>query len=634
MARHLTLADIGRGLSRHRAPRHRFRHVVTLLVVTVAVGGAAYLPQLRGSIHLPGIGQEDTPSGGAPSTSCRRGATDLVVAASVDKSQLLQTFAADFSRTGRDAAGRCVHVQIVPKSSGAAMTELTKGWTTEKPQPDVWSPSGSVWLPLLEARLHATQQASLIPAVDDVTSIATSPLVIAMPRPMAEVLGWPQEEIGWSDVLELSTSKAGWGAFDHPEWGPFLLGKTNPNFSHAGLEGTIAAYYAAVGRTENITPADIARADIRRFVAGVEQSIVRYGDTTVSYLSDWRRADDSGQSMRYISALLTEENLVASYNEGNPTGDPAQAGKAAKPRVPLVAIYPKEGTFIADHPYAVLSAPWVTDAKREAADAFFAYLRSATVQRAFQANHFRSADGKAGSADGPALGLLPSQPSKVFQPPAAAATTAILESWSQLRKTANMISLVDVSGSMLQTLPGSSVTRLAAAKQAAIASLDLFTDADEVGLWSFSGGVRGVKDYTEQIPIGPMNKKTNGEERRQAMREALQNLRAGGDTGLYNSVAAAYEAVLARYQADRINAVVVLTDGRNDAKGGLSLDALLDLLQRDSAGRQVRIITIAYGPDADRNTLTQIARATKGASYYAPTTADIPKVYSAALSNI
>ena len=67
---------------------------------------------------------------------------------------------------------------------------------------------------------------------------------------------------------------------------------------------------------------------------------------------------------------------------------------------------------------------------------------------------------------------------------------------------------------------------------------------------------------------------------------------------------------------------------------GLSLDELLAQVESFGQGKQVRIITIAYGPEADTETLAKIARVTKGASYKAPSAADIPKVYAAALSNL
>jgi Ca-activated chloride channel family protein len=187
---------------------------------------------------------------------------------------------------------------------------------------------------------------------------------------------------------------------------------------------------------------------------------------------------------------------------------------------------------------------------------------------------------------------------------------------------------------MAERLKGSAVTKLDAAKAAAAASLGLFTDKDEVGLWAFSGGVEGKQDYSEQVPIGPMDGAVGDAVRRDAMAAALKALAPKGDTGLYNTVAAAYQSVLDRYRDDRINAVVVLTDGKNDAHGGLTLPKLLTLIKGITGGRQIRIITIAYGPDADQEALAQLAHATKGASYVAVTTADIPKIYSAALSNL
>jgi Ca-activated chloride channel family protein len=626
MPRHLTRAAIGHGAGRRRR-RHRGR---IALVVAASIG---VLAGATGPVMMAALG-----SGlrGRASPVCTDPATNLVVASSADKGALMTRFAADFSASvGRDGSGRCVHVTVLTKSSGAAATALANGWkSTDGPEPDVWSPTGSIWLPLLEDRLAEAQRSSMIADPAHVPHVASSPMVVAMPRPMAMALGWPDKPIGWTDLLTLASSRTGWGAFGHPEWGRFQLGKTNPNFSHAGLEGTIATYYAAVGRTSDLTDNDIRSAATRRFVAGVEQAIVRYGDNTASFQSDWLRADDNGQALSYISALVTEENLVPAYNEGNPTADPALRGEHQPARVPLVAIYPKEGTFIADHPYVELTAPWVTPLKRTAADAFLAYLLTPKVQAQWQVNHFRDAEGRSGPKASQAAGVVPNEPSKVLEVPSPAITKQILESWAELRKTANVISLVDVSGSMATRLPGSSQTRLDAAKEAAVASLTLFTDNDEVGLWSFSGGVRGKQDYHQLVSIGPMDGAVGTSVRRDAFAEQLRGLKPSGDTGLYNSIAAAYQQVLDRYQDDRINAVVVLTDGKNDAQGGLSLSQLTERIKSTSGGRQIRIITIAYGPEADAATLTTIARATKGASYLAPTPADIPKIYSAALSNL
>lgn len=621
MPRHLTLAGV-KHASRHGRRRRRLPILAVLLAgVLVAGAGAGSAVLLSGSSE-------------AGDATCARGSTDLVVASSAEKAATLKRLAADFSRSAKDDAGRCIRVTVVLKASGAAQSALARGWSAaDGPAPDVWCPSGSIWLELLNDRLAKAGQSPLVSAPKAVPHIASSPMVFAMPRPMAEALGWPKTPIGWGDLLELASSGTGWAAYGHPEWGRFTLGKTNPNFSHAGLEGTIASYYAAVGRTSGLTMRDIARPSTRKFVAGVEQSIVRYGDNTASFLTDWQRADAEGKAMSYISALVTEENLIAPYNDGNPTADPDQAGRNPKPQVPLVAIYPKEGTFIADHPYAVLDADWVTDQKRSAATAFLTYLQSPAVQKSWRDNHFRGADGTPSQDAGPAQGVIPSQPAKTLTLPSAAVADAVLASWSQLRKTANVISVIDVSGSMAAKLPGSAQTKLDAARKAAISSLGLFTDRDEVGLWSFSGGVRGQQDYRELVPTGPMSERLHGSPRRKVLAEEIEGLRPGGDTGLYNTISAAQQEVLRRYRDDRINAVVVLTDGKNDADGGLSLKKLLKRLQQNDTDRPVRIVTIAYGPEADPAALQKISQATKGASYVAPSSAEISKIYSAALSN-
>ncbi len=119
----------------------------------------------------------------------------------------------------------------------------------------------------------------------------------------------------------------------------------------------------------------------------MERSIVHYGDTTLTFLSNLLRADDADAAMSYISAVTVEEKSVWDYNRGNPTGDPATLGQHDEPKVPLVAIHPKEGTLLSDNPYAVLK--WASAAKRGVAAAFLAYLRAPAQQRVFTGHGFR-----------------------------------------------------------------------------------------------------------------------------------------------------------------------------------------------------------------------------------------------------
>ncbi len=569
---------------------------------------------------------------------CAAGKTALVVASSLDKAPVLSRMAAEFSADEVDAKGRCVEITVSAVDSGTAKRALAKGWTAaDGPFPDVYSPTSSVWLPMLEAELLSKQRSSLIKIPLGTPSITTSPEVIAMPRPMAMALGWPNRLIGWKDIFDLATSPQGWAKYGHPEWGKFSLGKTNPNYSQEGLDATVATYYAAtavpgVVKTKGLTLPDVQNPNTRAFVSGVEQSIMRYGDSSIPFLVDWQRADQDRNAMAYLSALVTQEHLVVSYNEGNPTADPA-ASAGARPRVPLAAVYPKEGTAYADHPYAVLSAPWVTQAKRDAADSFLKYLVSDRIQGQWQEHNYRTFDRRPSKKANLSLGVQPIQPSTVLEQPEPAVVNAILASWEQLRKTGNILSLIDVSGSMAGILPGAKQSKLAAAQQAAITSLGLYAERDEVGFWAFSSGTGSGPAYRELVPIGPMNGSVGAVSRRVAITESVKKLQPKGPTSLYDSIAAAYRTVAARDAANRISAIVILTDGKNETTDGIKLEALLSLISSQPGKPAVRIITIAYGPDADRVTLSKISQATKGAAYVAPTPEDLAKVYASALSN-
>jgi len=347
----------------------------------------------------------------------RTGCTGLAVTASSEKAALLGQIGEAYAAADHRVNGKCVKVTVTSKASGGAEEALARGWDAKRdgPRPDVWSPASSSWTVLLQQSLTAADRPALVPATTP--SIAQTPLVLAMPRPMAQALGWPDKALGWGDLLALSRNPAGWGAYKHPEWGKFTLGKTNPNFSTSGLNATIGTYFAATGRSSDLSAADVADPKVVAYVKGVESSVVHYGDTTLTFLANLAAADKAGQGLTYISAVTIEEKSVWDYNQGNPSGDPKTLGKSPKPRTPLVAIYPKEGTLLSDSPYVVLTAPWVDDAKRAAAADFLSYVQADARQQIFQKAAFRSFSGKPGPPVTEANGMLPKQKITVIDPP-------------------------------------------------------------------------------------------------------------------------------------------------------------------------------------------------------------------------
>ena len=598
--------------SKTRTRRRTWSFVLAVVVAIALIAGVRWLTSDSGDSAEP--------------TKCGSDSTVLRVTSSPEKYGVVAELAKNYS--GRTVAGKCVDVLVKSKSSGAAMQALANGWNeaVDGPRPDVWEPAASGWVNLLRQRLTSSDHSTILPEGPQ-PSIANSPLVIAMPKPMAEALGWPAKGIGWRDLAALATDPQGWAKYGHPEWGRFRLGKTNPNLSTAGLNATVGAYYAATGTSSDLSAADLDKPDVRTFVKGVEQSIVHYGDNTLTFLTNLQRADDRGAALSYVSAVTVEENSLIGYNQGNPTNDPAKRGQHPRPKVPVVALYPSDGTLNSDHPFTVLT--WADDLHKQIAADFLGYLKSPEAQKHFADLGFRSFDNKPGDQVTAENGVQPDAKINVIHLPGPPVLDKLLKSWSDLRKNANVLLVVDVSGSMADDVSGTGKNKMELAKQAATTALAQFSDTDRVGLWMFSTGLDNGKDYRELVPIGQVGQQG----RRDQLRDRLGGLSPQGGTGLYDTSLAAYQYLREHLDPDAINAVVVLTDGQNADPGGIDLDNLLGNLRTETGGETVRLFTIAYGSDADQDILKQIAETTQAAEYDSSKPDTIDQVFTAVISN-
>jgi Ca-activated chloride channel family protein len=606
-------------------PQSRSKTPIVVAVVVGIVLIAAVRSQLGGSTTSGDHGDADL--------GIRGDCVVVNVAASAEKAALMREMAADYNKAVRKVGDRCAQANVFSKASGGGMEALAKGWDAEVdggPNPDVWSPASSSWAVLLRQRTAAQDKPDLVPEdkKGGLPSVARTPLVLAMPKPMAEALGWPKKPLGWGDLLSLARDPAGWGKHGHPEWGQFRLGKTNPNFSTSGLNATIGAYFAATGVSSDLTAQQVADPKTVAYVKGVEQAVVHYGDTTLTFLSNLQGADDRGQGLSYISAVTIEEKSVWDYNEGNPTGDPATLGKHPKPAVPLVAIYPREGTLFSDNPYVVLRAPWVSDEKHAVAEDFLSYLQQERQQKRFQEAAFRDFESRGGAKISLRNGMIPEEPRNILSPPAPNVLDLVQKSWDSLRKRARVLEVIDVSGSMGEAVPGSGGTKLELAKQAAIRALEQYAPDDEVGLWIFSTPQQGRSTpWVELVPIAPVR------DNLAQLRSRIRGLTPAGGTALYATARESVRFVRQSFDPARINAVVFLTDGKNEYPADTDLEGLVRSLASEDESVAVRVFTIAYGDDADLPTLRRIAQAARGAAYDASDPASIDKVFTAVISN-
>ena len=552
----------------------------------------------------------------------RAGCTTVVVTASVEKSALMTEVAKRYNASDRQVNGKCYGISVNSMASGLVESRLTEAsWDpTWGPAPDAWSPAASTWLQLLRHDRTSHDRPDILAA--DNESVVSTPIVLAMPEPKARALGWPDAAIGWSDLLNLANDPAGWASKGHPEWGAFKLGKTNPNVSTSGLSAIIGAFVAATGTSSDLTLDTLKDARVRDFVAGVEKSVAHYGDTALTFLKNLQRADDAGAALGYVSAVAVEEKSIVDYNAGNPAGDPQNEGQHGQPRVPLVAIYPKEGTLNSDSPFAVLQAPWSEPGKQAGANDFLAYLREPTQQELFTDAGFRTYDGRPGKAVTDSE-YLASDVGVVLSPPSPPLLAAVRAAWTELRKPARVLLVLDVSGSMGSSASGGK-TRLELAQDAAVNGLAQLSDTDEVGLWTFPSG---EQVYWQQMPLEPLGP------RRQLMITRIQQLIPSGGTPLYAVTRKASEAVRAGAGDDKINAIVVMTDGNNEFPDDNDLVGLVRQLSDQAPEGGVRVFTIAYGEDADLESLERISEASRAAAYDATDPLTIDTVFTNVLSN-
>jgi len=562
------------------------------------------------------------------------------IATSPEKGDLVASLAKAFNGTDKAKLGNdCIFVRPQNVASGAAAQRLSTNWDERVagPRPVVWSPAASSWGQIVNQQRTAAGQA---PIISQGEPFMLTPLTIAMPKPMADALGYPAKPIGWSDVLTLAKDQQGWGAYGHPEWGPFKLGKTNPNFSTSGLNALIAQTYAASGKTSGLSAEDLDNPAVAEFGTGVESTVVHYGDTTLTFLNNLYRADQRGQALTYVSAVAVEEKSVIDYNQGNPDGVLSPGEQPRPPKVPLVAIYPKEGTLFSDSPYFVLDAPWVTQQQKDAAKVFEDYVKEPDNQRQVLSFHFRPGNPAVAIGDPivPANGVDPNEPQTLLEVPQPAVLTKLLDTWSAQRKKARVALVLDVSGSMGDAADpkNQGTTKLDLAKQAIDNVVGLFSPEDivEFDIFSTQLGVGQNQDMLQVVPPGRVA--DIGEQ----LRAKVDTLTPQQATPLYSVTESAYTTAVNNFDPARINAVVLLTDGKNQDDNQDDDDAqfqhLLTTLRSGNEGQlshPVRVFPIAYGADADVDALRAIADASSSAMYDAKDPTTIDQVLTAVISN-
>ena len=484
----------------------------------------------------------------------------------------------------KSTTGKPIQVTATPMGSTDAMTQILSGTLT----PTVWSPASALVIPVANDR-WAPQHAAA-PLISDAPSLVRSPMVIAMWEPMARALGWPTKALGWSDLAALASSGKTWADYGFAPWGPFQFGHTHPEYSTSGLGSILAMAYAATGKTRDLTLADVQKPELASMLSTLEGRVIHYGEST-DFLADQMFT----RGPAYLSAAVLYENMVVqSYDRQRyPTTNP-----------PVVAIYPREGTFWSDHPYAILNAPWVTPEQKAAAETFRTFLLDKPQQAQALQLGFRPADPSAplGAPIVAANGVDSTQPQTQFDLPSVAVSAAVQALWGQNKKRAEVLVVLDVSGSM------QSGGRLEPAKAALRDFISQLNDNDSFGLTTFG------TTATVRSALGPLGPK------RSALLDQINGLVPEGDTRLIETMREAYTTLSKEPAGERIRALVVLSDGPDSSRTTGSAQTLLKTMKSDVQGTGIKVFTVIYSSGGIHNAdlFKQIATATGAKTYQAP----------------
>lgn len=498
---------------------------------------------------------------------------ELRVLTSPDNRDSVQTAADAFAADqARDRRCRPVHISVDAQASFSDLVQgFAGGWQDPSqqvvhtgvaqflgPQPDIWLPASTAEAHYIADRPHPDVR------LDDEGSVATSPLVFAVPadyfQRVAQNLPNPEAPT-WSDLLA-AAPKAG-----------LRVARPDPTVSEAGLLATTDLYRAshAAGDSGN----DQGNGSGDRARRSVEEGIAALG-------APLSNAHDLLCPIRTIPrpdvAVVVPEQALQDYNQGKPLGVRCSL-PIPRPATSYTPFQPGDAHAL-DYPFVRVTWRDQADATRDAMiDRFRDWLAGGRLQ----SSGFRDKDGRIESVQLPNTKLK----STVRRFDGAEIARTIGE-YRRARLLVTVAFVIDVSGSM-DTPTLERVSQLDRARELVAQALDFLGPSDSAGLYTFPRG-RATDDVNSAVraQVAPAAADHIADD----LRPALSGLgRAdGGSTPLYNAIDDAARSLAGKGDNP---AVVVLSDGDDHVRGGIDATEL----GRRLAGTQdpPRIVVLATG---------------------------------------
>jgi Ca-activated chloride channel family protein len=570
-----------------------------LLVVVIAA--AVFICIVAGALVTAGLfGSNRASVGGGTSTAAAPpGSVEITFSSSNTKEDWINAVTEQFNAAQiKIQSGKPVFVRVAHVTSGGSQQDILSG----KVQPTIWSPGDMSWV---DGANQVWQDRTGRPLVSgECPPTVYAPIGFAMWRPMAEALGWPDKPIGWDTIVELAADPQGWATYGHAEWDQFKFGHTHPDYSNVGLLIMTALAYDTLGVTEGLTPETVKSTAVVEAFRKVELHTYHYGVQSRDLIALMARRGPS-----YLHAITTSEAETLKAN----------AEQAGQLRFPLAFIFPAKGTFWTEQPFCILDADWVTDEQREAALLYQDYLLAPEQQALAVDNGLRPVDASVALhspislADGTDPRVTP-QTVPPLASPSGEAAESVKDVFHQTKKKATVVIVIDVSGSM----EGDKIKN---AVEATANFLTRLERDDEVYVLAFNDQVRELQPAGRAGDVA------------EDLGDTVRGLFAESGTALYDAVCEGVERVDVLRTAHetegepRLYGIVVLSDGQDTASDSTQND-MFNCLPSGEDVEGVKVFTIAYGDDADKDLLLRIANRANGKTFSGDP-ATIERVYLA-----